>query len=81
MKLSLVELATVTPGSDKPQALNDALHAAQQAEELGYHRIWYAEHHNTPGFAAQDPAILIALALSCRPLMSYGPVMACGCCV
>lgn len=62
MKLSLVELAPVAPGSDKPQALNDALDAARQAEDLGYHRIWYAEHHDTAGLAAQAPEILIALA-------------------
>ncbi|GGS64274.1 MsnO8 family LLM class oxidoreductase [Streptomyces griseoviridis] len=62
MKLSLVELATVAPGTDKPQALNDVLDAARQAEDLGYHRIWYAEHHDTAGFAAQAPEILIALA-------------------
>jgi luciferase family oxidoreductase group 1 len=62
MKLSLVELATVAPGSNKPQALKDAVAAARQAEDLGYHRIWYAEHHDTAGFAAQAPEILIALA-------------------
>lgn len=32
------------------------------AEELGYHRIWYVEHHATVGYAAQDPVSLIALA-------------------
>ncbi|MDQ0904780.1 luciferase family oxidoreductase group 1 [Streptomyces canus] len=62
MKLSLVEVAAVTPGTDKPQALQDAVDAARQAEELGYHRIWYAEHHNTGGLASQAPEILIALA-------------------
>ncbi|MEV7141570.1 MsnO8 family LLM class oxidoreductase [Streptomyces tauricus] len=62
MKVSLVELATVAPGTDKTQALHDAISAARQAEDLGYHRIWYAEHHDTAGFASQAPDILIALA-------------------
>lgn len=62
MKLSLVELAVVAPGSDKPQALKDAVDAARHAENLGHHRVWYAEHHDTAGFAAQAPEILIALA-------------------
>jgi alkanesulfonate monooxygenase SsuD/methylene tetrahydromethanopterin reductase-like flavin-dependent oxidoreductase (luciferase family) len=39
MKLSLVELATVTPGTDKPQALEEALAAARQAEDLGHRSI------------------------------------------
>ncbi|MET9122186.1 MsnO8 family LLM class oxidoreductase [Streptomyces sp. NPDC004528] len=62
MKISFVELATVAPGTDKTQALHDAVSAARQAEELGYHRIWYAEHHDTGGFASQAPEVLIALA-------------------
>ncbi|PWI05650.1 LLM class flavin-dependent oxidoreductase [Streptomyces sp. NWU339] len=62
MKLSLVELGTVTPGTDKTTALRSALDAARQAEELGYHRIWYTEHHGTPGFASHAPELLIALA-------------------
>ena len=62
MKLSLVELATVAPGGDKPQALQDAVNAARQAEDLGYHRIWYAEHHDAASAASSAPEILIALA-------------------
>lgn len=62
MKLSLVELGTVTPGTGKKAALDAALEAARQAESLGYHRIWYTEHHNTPGFASHAPELLIALA-------------------
>ncbi len=33
---------------------------AQKAEELGYRRIWYAEHHNMPHIASSAPAVLIA---------------------
>ncbi len=62
MKLSLVELAAVTPGTDKTQALEEALAAARQAENLGYHRIWFAEHHDVGSAASQAPEILIALA-------------------
>ncbi|MGA9520469.1 MAG: MsnO8 family LLM class oxidoreductase [Myxococcaceae bacterium] len=58
----MVELAPVTPGGTKHEALHTALRSAEEAEALGYHRIWYAEHHNTAGYAAQDPATLIALA-------------------
>jgi len=62
MKLSLVELAPVTPGRDKTHALEQAVGAARHAEQLGYLRIWYAEHHNTAGFASADPGLLIAMA-------------------
>ncbi|MFF2375111.1 LLM class flavin-dependent oxidoreductase [Streptomyces xiamenensis] len=62
MKLSLVELSTVAPGSDKAQALKDSIDAAKQAEDLGYHRIWYAEHHDSASTASTAPELLIALA-------------------
>ena len=36
--------------------------SARLADELGYHRLWFAEHHNTPNFAASSTALLIAQA-------------------
>ncbi|WP_327293511.1 MULTISPECIES: MsnO8 family LLM class oxidoreductase [unclassified Streptomyces] len=72
MKLSLVELSTVTPGSDKTQALKDSVKAAQQAEDLGYHRIWYAEHHDSASTASTAPEILIALAGSATSRIRVG---------
>ncbi|MCX4641738.1 LLM class flavin-dependent oxidoreductase [Streptomyces sp. NBC_01446] len=72
MKLSLVELSTVSPGSDKAQALKDSVDAAQQAEDLGYHRIWYAEHHDSASTASTAPEILIALAASATSRIRVG---------
>lgn len=62
MKYSLVELAPVAPGGTKREALGRALAAAEEAEQLGYHRFWFAEHHHVTGYAAQDPVPLIAAA-------------------
>ncbi|MFC0531485.1 MsnO8 family LLM class oxidoreductase [Phytohabitans kaempferiae] len=62
MKYSLVELAPVTPGGNKHEALDRALAAAEEAEHLGFYRFWFAEHHHVTGYAAQDPAPLIAAA-------------------
>src|SRR5699024_5072461 len=33
---------------------------AQLAEELGYTRVWFAEHHNAPGLASGAPEVMIA---------------------
>ncbi len=62
MRYSIVDLAPVMPGSDKQVALEQVLVATEEAEQLGYHRFWYAEHHRSEGYAAQDPALLIAAA-------------------
>jgi luciferase family oxidoreductase group 1 len=33
---------------------------ARRAERLGYHRVWYAEHHNIEAIASSATAVLIA---------------------
>jgi luciferase family oxidoreductase group 1 len=58
--LSVLDLAPVGEGSDAAQALRGSLALVQEAERLGYHRYWVAEHHNMPGIASSAPAVLIA---------------------
>lgn len=36
------------------------MRTAQEAERLGFTRMWYAEHHNMPSIASSSPAVLIA---------------------
>ena len=57
--LSVLDLAPITAGSDATTALRNSRELAQQAERLGYHRYWFAEHHNMPGIASSAPAVLI----------------------
>ncbi|MFM9586616.1 MsnO8 family LLM class oxidoreductase [Streptomyces caniscabiei] len=63
---------TVAPGGDRSQALKDSVDAARQAEDLGYHRIWYAEHHDAASTASSAPEILIALAASATTRIRVG---------
>jgi len=58
--LSVLDLAPVGRGSTPADALANSLRLAQAAERLGYHRLWVAEHHNMPGIASSQPAVLIA---------------------
>jgi len=58
--LSVLELAPVTAGADTAQALQYTTELAHRVEELGYRRIWVAEHHNMPAIASSSPAVLIA---------------------
>src|SRR5690606_22654124 len=57
--LSILDLAHVPAGSTVPQALERVIEFAQRADALGYHRIWYAEHHNMPGIASAATSVLI----------------------
>lgn len=60
MKLSLVDLSTTPYQGDRKQALKDTIETAQVIEDLGFQRIWLAEHHNHKLVAGRAPEVLIA---------------------
>jgi luciferase family oxidoreductase group 1 len=59
-KLSVLDLAIVGRGATPSDALDGSRRLAQEAERLGFHRYWVAEHHNMPGIASSSPPVLIA---------------------
>lgn len=63
-RLSLLDKSPLAEGETAAAALARTLTLAQRAEELGYHRIWLAEHHNTAALASPSPEVLIAWILA-----------------
>ncbi|MCF0060723.1 LLM class flavin-dependent oxidoreductase [Dyadobacter chenwenxiniae] len=59
IKYSILELATVSQGTTVKETLNNTLALAQVAEENGYERYWFAEHHNSDTVASSATAVLI----------------------
>ncbi|MDO4253632.1 MAG: LLM class flavin-dependent oxidoreductase [Kocuria sp.] len=60
LPLSVLDFATVRPGTSVGEAFQESVTLAQKAEELGYKRVWYTEHHNMGAIASAAPAVLIA---------------------
>ena len=58
--LSVLDLAFVGHDETVGESLAGSVRMAQRAEALGYHRIWYAEHHNMAAIASSATAVLIA---------------------
>jgi len=58
--LSVLDLAFVGSGQSPRDALEASVALAQRAEELGYRRVWYAEHHNMARIASSATSVLIA---------------------
>lgn len=54
LPLSVLDFATVYPGESPREAFQRSDELAQEAERLGYLRIWYSEHHNMPSIASSD---------------------------
>ena len=59
MRLSVLDLAPITEGSDAAQSFRHTLDLAQHAERWNYQRYWLAEHHGMPGIASAATAVLI----------------------
>jgi luciferase family oxidoreductase group 1 len=62
LRLSILDLAPVAQGTSSAEALARTVELAQLGDALGYHRLWYAEHHGMPSIASSSPDILIANA-------------------
>jgi luciferase family oxidoreductase group 1 len=60
MRLSILDLAPIGRGERASDSFAGSVALAQQAEALGYERVWYAEHHNMPGIASSATSVLIA---------------------
>ena len=77
MKYSLLDVAAVGHGESPADALHGAVPLAQAAERHGYHRVWYAEHHNMPQIASAATSVLIAhvAAHTSRIRLGAGGVM------
>jgi luciferase family oxidoreductase group 1 len=60
LPLSVLDLAFVARGEAPRDAFATSVAVAQRAEELGYRRVWYAEHHNMASIASSATSVLIA---------------------
>ncbi|GGR04047.1 MsnO8 family LLM class oxidoreductase [Deinococcus ruber] len=60
VQLSILDPVPIMAGQRPDQALHAAVRLAQCADQLGYHRIWYAEHHIQDAAACPAPAVLVA---------------------
>src|ERR671916_801593 len=59
--LSVLDLAPISRGQTPGESIAASVALAQQAEQSGYRRVWYAEHHNMPTIASSATSVLIAL--------------------
>ena len=58
--LSILDLAPIARGQNATDSFANSVALAQRAEELGYLRVWYAEHHNMASIASSATSVLIA---------------------
>ncbi|TQN28481.1 luciferase family oxidoreductase group 1 [Haloactinospora alba] len=57
--LSILDLAHIAEDTTIRETLDASVAMARSAEELGYQRVWYAEHHNMSTIASSATSVLI----------------------
>ncbi|MCV7279483.1 LLM class flavin-dependent oxidoreductase [Mycolicibacterium flavescens] len=70
--LSILDLVPISEGSTARDAIAASMSSARLADQLGYQRLWFAEHHNTPNLAASSTALLISQAASVTERIRLG---------
>jgi luciferase family oxidoreductase group 1 len=72
LPLSILDLAPVPDGTSSAQALQHIVDLARLGDELGYTRVWYAEHHGMPSIASSSPEVLIATSAAATRRIHVG---------
>jgi alkanesulfonate monooxygenase SsuD/methylene tetrahydromethanopterin reductase-like flavin-dependent oxidoreductase (luciferase family) len=70
--LSVLDLVPISSGSDVAEAVRNTVDLTRRAEDFGYHRYWFAEHHLNPGVAGASPPVLIALVAGATKAIRLG---------
>ncbi|GAA2745574.1 MULTISPECIES: MsnO8 family LLM class oxidoreductase [Kitasatospora] len=63
LRLSVLDQSPIPAGAGPADALRASVDLAREADRLGYHRYWVAEHHHSPSFAGTAPEIMVATLL------------------
>jgi luciferase family oxidoreductase group 1 len=58
--MSILDLALIGKDDSARDSLEATVALARLAEDLGYERVWYAEHHNMSAIASSATSVLIA---------------------
>jgi luciferase family oxidoreductase group 1 len=59
LPFSLLDLAPIAEGASIADALDNSRKMAIQAEQLGYNRVWLAEHHGMFGVASSATSVVL----------------------
>ncbi|WP_128895741.1 LLM class flavin-dependent oxidoreductase [Longirhabdus pacifica] len=59
IQLSVLDQSPIVSGQTAKQAIGNTVLLAQHTDQLGYHRFWVSEHHQTQGLGGSAPEILV----------------------
>ncbi|MBP1041912.1 LLM class flavin-dependent oxidoreductase [Vagococcus sp. BWB3-3] len=72
MKLSVLDQLPVTEGQTAVGAIEKTIELAQLADQLGFERMWFAEHHGGASYASSAPEIITAYVAAATKRLRLG---------
>lgn len=72
VKFNVLDFVARDVGKSDAEAYADSLALAKTAEDLGYHRFWFAEHHSLAAYPSAAPEIMITHFLSQTKRIKFG---------
>lgn len=63
-KLGILDQSPVINNATPEETFQDTIALARKAEQLGYHRFWVSEHHNSEDVHGSSPEVLVAYLLA-----------------
>ena len=60
MKFSVLDQSPASLGKSQHLAIQESLALARHCDQLGYHRYWLSEHHNSDSIVGTAPEVLMA---------------------
>jgi luciferase family oxidoreductase group 1 len=72
IRLSILDIGTIWNGYSPELTLQCAIKSVKVADQLGFTRYWFAEHHNSPYQTSSSPEILTALAAAVTERIRIG---------
>ena len=60
MKISVLDQSPASLGKSQHLAIHESLVLARHCDDLGYHRYWVSEHHNSDSIVGTAPEVLMA---------------------
>lgn len=60
LRLSVLDQSPIPSGFSAAEALQNTISLARHVDALGYHRLWYSEHHAMDLLAGSAPEVILA---------------------
>ena len=74
IRVGILDQTPIYEGETAVDAFRHTIELAQRAEQLGFHRFWVSEHHDSGHVAGSSPEVLISHLLAHTKRIRLGSV-------